>query len=196
MRQRLALVLSTEATAEETLTADVRDLGPTWLAAKGVGRANLQLAQLGPRALFRLGWATAPAALRELGLDALSFYERPAYAIEAAALFGADACRACWLRSASDALALAGGEVCGEWGVTLGMLLRACADAPDAAEGVLAQTEGAGLAVRVVPTDALLDARLNADALLRGGVRMNDLMAGGATPAQLVALGYRAFSVL
>lgn len=189
-------MVNTQATAEETLTADVRDLGSTWLVSKGVKRENLALARLGPRELFRLGWATTASGLLSLGVDSLSFYEEPSYAAEAAALFGAEACRQSWLQSASDALSLAGGEVCREWGLTLAMLLHACAGAPEAAQGVLAQTEGAGLAARAVPVDVVVATGIDGDALLRGGVRMNDLMVAKATPEQLTALGYRAFSVL
>lgn len=192
----MALVVNTRATAEETLTADVRDLGPQWLADRGVGRENLELAQLGPRELFRLGWATTPEAVRDLGLDALTFYQQPTYAAEAAALYGADACRACWLRSAGDALALAGGAVCREWGVTLAMLLRACPEAPLEAQAVLSQTAGVGLAVRGVHAETLVATGIDGEGLLRGGVRLNDVMGAGATPAQLTAMGYTAFTLM
>ena len=70
-RQRLALTADTRLTAEEALSMEVREVTADWLRRNEVKLANLLLASLTPRALFRLGCASTPEALRGLGYDAV-----------------------------------------------------------------------------------------------------------------------------
>ena len=44
--------------------------------------------------------------------------------------------------------------------------------------------------------ETLVATGIDGEGLLKSGVRMNDVLAAGAGPEQLVALGYRAFNLL
>ena len=196
-RERIALVVGTDLTAETAFTMDLGIIRLPWLTQHRIGLSNLLAADLLPLRLFRLGAATTAEGLEALGFDALSIFMTPRIAQEATSLFGASACRAVWLRSASDALALAGAsEACCCLDATLERLLEACCAAPDVAEAVLGSIKNPGLCLRAVSVGVLVGTCIDSARLTRVQVTLNDVMAAGASALQLRQLGYKALQLL
>ena len=106
--QRVVLATNTKMSGGEAAETEAREMTAAWLRQREVGFVNLTQAALGPRELFRMGTARDPETLLTLGFDALNMHCRPDFAKQAVRLYGTPACRACWLRSAADAICLAG----------------------------------------------------------------------------------------
>lgn len=189
-RQRVCFVVGTKLTGEEALTMDTKEITMEWLREHAIEVKNLLAAGIGPRQLFRMGIVSTPVALRDFGYDSLYLHMYPAMAEEVAQLYTPVRCREVWLVNSSDALALAGSPACGHIGATLERLMERCVGQPKLAEEVLRETENSGFAVRGFEPQTLLATDITSGGLMRGGVTMNDVIAMGASTAELEKLGY------
>lgn len=170
IRQRLALFHGTSVTAETALQFSDAEINAELLRKGGVTMNNMTAAGVGPLLLKRMGVGNA-SELSDMGFDALHLSDTK-FATEATSAYGATDVVEAFLRSASDAVAIAGSDAMDILGVSVQQLLEVCAGAPVEAQAVLQQLpSGKGLVG--VPATTLLDSGLRKNSLMQIGYSLS-----------------------
>lgn len=187
-RQRLSLLHGVQITAEELLSMKDEQFTYEFIKDKGIKSNNIVMANIGPKKLKEMGLKT-PDQLRELGFDAL-YLADPKFASECNSCFGSDVVLEAYLKSASDAVALAGSDAMNILGINVVDLLNVCAGAPTEASAVLQQLP-LGNSLIGVPASVLLDTGLRKTALMELGYSLTVVASQtGADGHQLSKLGF------
>lgn len=187
-RQRLCLFHDTDVKAEDVLSIDYSSMTFAMLVEKGVKVKNISAAGIGPKKLKEMGLETA-GQLRGTGFDAL-YLADPKFASEANAAFGSDSVRESYLKSASDAVAIAGTDAMDLIGITCLDLMQVCAGAPTEAHAVLQQLP-LGTSLTGVPASVVLDTGLRKAALMELGYSLSSVVSQTSADAkQLAKLGF------
>lgn len=159
-----------------------------FIKANGIKTDNIVMAGIGPKKLKDMGLET-PDQLRELGFDAL-YLTDPKFASECNSCFGSDVVLDAYLKSASDAVALAGSDAMNILGISVVDLLTACAGAPTEAFAVMQQLP-LGNSLLGVPASVLLDTGLRKAALMDLGYSLAVIASQTAADgSQLAKLGF------
>eukprot|EP00966_Prymnesium_polylepis_P049055 1135242-Prymnesium_polylepis.1 len=122
IRQRLALFHGTSVTAETALQFSDAEINAELLRKGGVTMNNMTAAGVGPLLLKRMGVESA-SELSDMGFDALHLSDTQ-FATEATSAYGAADVGEAFLRSASDAVAIAGSDAMDILGVSVQQLLE------------------------------------------------------------------------
>jgi len=187
-RQRLFLLHGAKLSAEEVLAMKDEEFTFDFIKSHGVKAQNLMLANIGPKRLKEMGLENVED-LRELGFDAL-YVTDPKFALECTSSFGGDAVVSTYLKTASDAVILAGSDAMSILGVSAMDLLNACAGAPTEAHAVLQQLPLGTSLTGVSPT-VLLDTGIRKEALMELGYSLAAVVSQtSASAAQLTKLGF------
>lgn len=187
-RQKLTLFYGTNITAEQALQLSDADLNADFLRKSGVTVTNMTAAGVGPLLLKQMGVADA-VSMRNMGFDALHLADIK-FSTEATSAYGASSVVDAFLCSASDAVALAGGEPMEVLGVSAEQLLQACAGAPTEAQAVLQQLPE-GKALYGVSSKTLLDSGLRKAGLMQLGYSLAVVASQtNASTDALVKLGF------
>lgn len=185
LRQRIALVLEAQTTAEALVTMADDDINHAFLQAHQISPTLLRAAGVTPLQLKAHGTATA-GQLAGLGFTSLHLLDDE-WCDDAIAAYGAPALLDEFLATSNDAVALAGSPSVEKLGVNLGLLLLVCAERPGAAREVLAQYRH----LRRVPPETLLETGLRAPDFQALGFSKSRLASDTlATDAQLALLGF------
>jgi hypothetical protein len=185
LRQRLALVIEANTTAEKIAAMSDGDINHTFFLEHGISPTLLRAAQITPLQLKAHGTRTA-AQLADLGFNTLHMMDEE-WCDDAIAAYGAPALLDQFLNTTNDAVILAGTEVVERLGVNLGLLLLMCCEQPAAAREVLAQYKNA----RNVPPETLIETGLRAPDLVPLGFTEERLREDTlATDAQLALMGF------
>ena len=185
LRQRIALVIEANTTAEKISAMSDADINHAFFLEHGISPTLLRAAQITPLQLKAHGTRTA-AQLADLGFNTLHMMDDE-WCDDAVAAYGAPALLDQFLQTTNDAVILAGTDVVERLGVNLGLLLLMCEGQPAAAREVLAQYKNA----RNVPPETLIETGLRASDLVPLGfteerIRSDTL----ATDTQLRVLGF------
>lgn len=187
-RQRLIIAHGTSISAETALSMPAEEFTFEFLVENSVKAANLAAASIGPATLRRHGCTTA-SNLVNLGFDSLYLTDSK-FATEASHAFGSAEVSAAFLKSASDAVALAGSDGMQILSVDVSALLERCVGAPAEAAAVLQQLP-AGRCLTDVKASVLLDSGLRKGALGQLGYSLSVLVEQtGASAAELRKLGF------
>ena len=185
LRQRLALVIEADATAEAIVGMADDYINHAFFLKHGISPTLLRAAAITPLQLKAHGTRTA-AQLAELGFNTLHMMDEE-WCDDAIAAYGAPALLDQFLTTTNDAVILAGTDVVERLGVNLGLLLLMCSEQPGAAREVLAQYKNA----RSVPPETLIETGLRAPDLVPLGFTEERLRTDTlATDAQLSVLGF------
>lgn len=172
LRQRVALVCGNAAlTAERMLVVPDADISAAFLRDNGVTARQLIAAGVRVQNLRARG-ATIDDCLA-LGFDALDVVASDVLATQFAVAYGEDACRAAFMRTPSDAVALAGSFAQSRFAISTQQLLHTCSMCEDETIAVLRQ--------------------LGPQAL--SGVKASELKIDGVGAAQLRASGFSKLAV-
>ena len=162
-RQRLLLFSNTNVSAETCLAIDESEITFEFLRTIGVRPCNVISAGMGPKALVRMGMGSV-VDMREFGFDALYLTDCK-FCTEANATFGSAKVVNAFLKTASDAVSLAGSEAVSMLQITPQQLFEVCAASPVEAAAVLEQLPR-GTALEGIPCKTVLDTGLRKQALL------------------------------
>lgn len=185
LRQRLALVIEADATAEKILGMADGEIDHAFFLHHRISPTLLRAAAITPLQLKAHGTRTA-AQLAELGFNTLHLMDDE-WCDDAIAAYGAPALLDQFLTTSNDAVILAGTGVAERLGVNLGLLLLLCSEQPGPAREVLGQYKN----VRSVPPETLIETGLRASDLEPLGFTENRVRADTlATDAQLITLGF------
>ena len=185
LRQRLALVIEANTTAEKIAAMADGDINHAFFVEHGISPTLLRAAQITPLQLKAHGTRTA-AQLADLGFNTLHMMDED-WCDDAIAAYGAPALLDQFLNTTNDAVILAGTEAIERLGVNLGVLLLMCCEQPAAAREVLAQYKNA----RNVPPETLIETGLRAPDLVPLGFTEERLREDTlATDTQLVLMGF------
>jgi hypothetical protein len=185
LRQRLALVIEADTTAEAIVGMADDDINHAFFLKHGISPTLLRAAEITPLQLKAHGTRTA-AQLADLGFNTLHMMDDE-WCDDAIAAYGAPALLDQFLTTTNDAVILAGTGVAERLGVNLGLLLLMCSEQPGPAREVLAQYKN----VRNVPPETLIETGLRASDLVPLGFTEDRIRADTlATDAQLILLGF------
>ena len=185
LRQRLALVIEADTTAEKIVGMADGDINHGFFLQHRISPTLLRAAAITPLQLKAHGTCTA-MQLADLGFNALHMMDEE-WCEDAIAAYGAPALLDQFLTTTNDAVILAGTDVVERLGVNLGLLLLMCSEQPGPAREVLAQYKNA----RSVPPETLIETGLRAPDLVPLGFTEDRLRADTlATDAQLSVLGF------
>ena len=185
LRQRLALVIEADATAEKIAGMADGEIDHAFFLQHRISPTLLRAAAITPLQLKAHGTRTA-AQLAELGFNTLHLMDDE-WCDDAIAAYGAPALLDQFLTTSNDAVILAGTGVAERLGVNLGLLLLLCSEQPGPAREVLGQYKN----VRSVPPETLIETGLRASDLEPLGFTESRVRADTlATDAQLIMLGF------
>ena len=185
LRQRMALVIEANATAEKIVEMADTDIDHAFFMEQGISPTLLRAAAVTPRQLKARGTST-PVQLVELGFNTMHLLDDD-WCEDAIAAYGAPALLDEFLGTSNDAVVLAGSTVLDKLGINLGLLLLLCNGQPGAAREVLAQHTH----LRRVPPETLFETGLRAPDLSALGFTAVQLRKETlATDAQLSLLGF------
>jgi len=148
------------------------------LAAAGVRFSSLQKAGF-----------TTPQHWRDVGMDAIDLRDL-VVAQQMVGLYGAAAMKEVFLRTAEDAVAIAGTETADLLTVSLADLLERCAGEPVAAYTVLSRTPRVATTFDRACLPLLLDTGLQAQGLAAAGLPLAMLLPLDPTADELAQLGF------
>jgi len=169
VRQRMALLIEANMTAEKMTTMRDGEIDHAFLLAHHISPTLLRAAKITPLQLKAHGTQNVDK-LSELGFTALHLLD-DAWCIGCVSAYGAPNLLDAFLTTTNDAVILAASPAIARLGINLGILLLMCANQPGAAREVLAQYKH----VRNVPPETLIET----------GMRAKDLQALGYTKARL-----------
>ena len=163
MRQRLACIVGTSASAEKVMSMADHEIDYHFFLAHGVKAALLRAAQITPLQLKQRG-VRSTRELRALGYDVLDLVDA-SFCATCVSAYGANSLLDEFLVTPTDAVVLAGTSAFHQLGLDVGTLLLMCSGAPASAREVLAQTTPRATALQGVAVTTLLDSGLRAKQL-------------------------------
>ena len=172
-RTRVALFHGTTVKNEELLALADGELTMEFLLRHGVRATNVLVSGITCHDLRRMG-TTSSDELLKLGVDALTLVVSPSFAQSAVEAFSVDEVKTTFLRTAIDAVALAGEKIAVVLGLTPADLLACCDDNAHAAVAVLQQLGPGSLAG--VTGGVLAATGVDAAALKQVGISLNDVL--------------------
>lgn len=185
LRQRLALVIEADTTAEAIVGMADEDINHAFFLKHSISPTLLRAAAITPLQLKAHGTCTA-AQLVDLGFNTLHMMDEE-WCDDAIAAYGAPALLDQFLTTSNDAIILAGTGVVERLGVNLGLLLLLCSEQPGPAREVLAQYKNA----RNVPPETLIETGLRASDLVPLGFTEERLRTDTlASDEQLACMGF------
>jgi hypothetical protein len=185
LRQRLALVIEADTTAEKIVAMADGDIDHGFFLKHSISPTLLRAAAITPLQLKAHGTRTA-AQLADLGFNTLHVMDDE-WCDDAIAAYGAPALLDQFLNTTNDAVILAGTDAVERLGINLGLLLLICSEQPGPAREVLAQYKNA----RNVPPETLIETGLRAPDLVPLGFTEERLRADTlATDAQIALMGF------
>ena len=185
VRQRMALLLEANTTAEKVTAMRDAEIDHAFLLEHHISPTLLRAAKITPLQLKAHGTNTVDK-LSELGFTALHLLDE-AWCVGCVSAYGAPNLLDAFLTTTNDAVILAASPAIARLGINLGILLLMCSNQPAAAREVLAQYKN----VRNVPPETLVETGLCAkDLLALGYTRQRVREDTYATDAQLRQLGF------
>lgn len=187
--QRLCIFYDTTFPSRDALALPVAELRFELMRRHGCSYQAIAAAGLRPRALHAMGFDSAKH-FRQIGMDGLDLADWKV-TCELVALFGANAVKAAFLTTASDAVAFAGTESARILQIGLDESLALCAGEPASARTVLELSSDIIEQLGRTTVERLLDTGIRAEALASVGVTLTTLTTTvKASAAQILQLGY------
>jgi hypothetical protein len=185
-KQRLALVHNSSFSSSAILAMADEQITFEFLLSHSISPTNVAAASLDAVDLFKRG-ASDAFSLTSMGFDALHLTDT-AFCESCMKCYGSASVVAAFLKRPSDAVALAGSGACHQLGLDTNRLLVECAGAATEALAVLRQQN---CGIQGVCASTLLDTGLRSKQLQPLGLTATLLLRElGATPAELIKLGY------